>query len=191
METGGREFESPTGRTIIVGWVFSRTRQLVRKILNLFGILSSWWSSNHRPAAPFLYAAAGDVKNCHFDDYYYYWFTPLSVEVSAGAAAWRWSLSAADASSACPSPSSATPSVRPLWRARSPPWRSSKTSGQWRRADGDGPSPLSVRRLSNSGVHTTPSSGVRGRNTFLENITGPQNNARYFLMTTFVEQHVM
>ena len=36
------------------------------KIMNLFRILSSWGSSNHRPAAPFLYEVASHVKDCHF-----------------------------------------------------------------------------------------------------------------------------
>ena len=40
------------------------------KILNLFGMLSSWGSSNYRPSAPFLYEVASHVKNCHFGDYY-------------------------------------------------------------------------------------------------------------------------
>ena len=43
------------------------------KILNLFGILSSWGSSNYRPSAPFLYDVASHVINRHFDDYYYYY----------------------------------------------------------------------------------------------------------------------
>ena len=52
---------SSPDRGTIVGRVFSPTRQLVRfshlpfKILNLFGILSPWGSSNYRPSAPFLY----------------------------------------------------------------------------------------------------------------------------------------
>ena len=45
------------------------------KILNLFGILSSWGSSNYRPSAPFLYEVASHVKNCYFGDYYYYYST--------------------------------------------------------------------------------------------------------------------
>ena len=44
------------------------------KILNLFGILSSWGSSNHRRSAPFLYEVASRVKNRHFSDYYYYYY---------------------------------------------------------------------------------------------------------------------
>ena len=43
------------------------------KFLNLFGMLSSWGSSNYRPSAPFLYEVASHVKNCHFGDYYYYY----------------------------------------------------------------------------------------------------------------------
>ena len=39
--------------------------------MNLFGMLSSWGSSNYRPSAPFLYEVASHVKNCHFGDYYY------------------------------------------------------------------------------------------------------------------------
>ena len=70
-------------RGIIVGRVFSPTSQLIRfshlicppfKILNLFGILSPWGSSNHRPSAPFLYEVASHVKNCHFGDYYYFYY---------------------------------------------------------------------------------------------------------------------
>ena len=38
------------------------------KILNLFGILSPWGSSNYRPSAPFLYEVASHVKKCHFGD---------------------------------------------------------------------------------------------------------------------------
>ena len=68
-------------RGTIVGRVFSPTRQLVPfshlnrsfKILNLFGILSPWGSSNYRPFAPFLYEVASHVKNCHFGDSYYYY----------------------------------------------------------------------------------------------------------------------
>ena len=40
------------------------------KILNLFGMLSSWGSSNYRPSASFLFEVASHVKNCHFGDYY-------------------------------------------------------------------------------------------------------------------------
>ena len=72
-------------RGTIVGRVFSPTKQLVPfshlnvpsfKILNLFGMLSTWGSSNYRPSAPFLYAVASHVKHCHFDfgEYYYYYF---------------------------------------------------------------------------------------------------------------------
>ena len=56
----------------IVGWVFHPTRWLARfsliwiclsfQILNLFRTLSSWWSGNYRPSAPFLYEVASHVK---------------------------------------------------------------------------------------------------------------------------------
>ena len=60
------------GRGNIVGWVFHPTRWLARfsliwiclsfQILNLFRTLSSWWSDNYRPSAPFLYEVASHVK---------------------------------------------------------------------------------------------------------------------------------
>ena len=52
------------------------------KILNLFGMLSSWGSSNYRPTAPFLYEVASHDKNCHFGDYYYLLLLTRSANVS-------------------------------------------------------------------------------------------------------------
>ena len=77
-------------RGTIVGWVFSPTRQLVRfliwmclsfKILNLFGMLSPWGSSNYRPSAPFLHEVASHVKNCHFGNYYYYLYLSIYLSI--------------------------------------------------------------------------------------------------------------
>ena len=36
------------------------------QILNLFRTLSSWWSGNYRPSAPFLYEVASHVKQLPF-----------------------------------------------------------------------------------------------------------------------------
>ena len=56
------------------------------KILNLFGILSPWGSSNYRPSAPFLYdyEVASHVKNCHFGNYYYYYYYDYKMFFSHG-----------------------------------------------------------------------------------------------------------
>ena len=60
----------------IVGWVFHPIRWLARfsliwiclsfLILNLFRTLSSWWSGNYRPSAPFLNEVASHVKKLQF-----------------------------------------------------------------------------------------------------------------------------
>ena len=74
MEAGGREFD-PRPRFLVQpgNWYgFLIWMCLSFKILNLFGILSPWGSSNYRPSAPFLYEVASHVKNCHCGDYYYY-----------------------------------------------------------------------------------------------------------------------
>ena len=80
MEAGGLEFDEflvqPGNRYGFLIWMC-----LSFPILNLFGMLSPWGSGNYRPSAPFLYEVAGDVKNCHFGDYYLFifrrwaWFT--------------------------------------------------------------------------------------------------------------------
>ena len=61
----------PDQRTT-VGCLFSSTSNwygcLSFKIMNLFGILSPWGSSNYRPSAPFLCEVVSHVKSCHFGD---------------------------------------------------------------------------------------------------------------------------
>ena len=76
MEVGGREFDPRPWHysrmsflsNQATGTVFSSELCLSFIILNIFGILFSWGSSNHRPPAPFLCEVASHVKNCHFGD---------------------------------------------------------------------------------------------------------------------------
>ena len=67
MEAGGREFDPRPGH-------YGTVLCLSFKILNLFGTLSPWGSSNYRPPVPFLYEVASHVKNCHFGNYYLYYY---------------------------------------------------------------------------------------------------------------------